>query len=148
MKLLLQRVTRASVCIDGITVVYISKGLLILFGAEKQDTPDKVQYLVDKVLTLRIFPDDKGKMNHSCLDIAGEVLVISQFTLVGDCTKGRRPDFAAAAKGEVAKPLYEKFVEKLRAKELKVETGEFAAMMEVNISNQGPITIIIDTKDV
>ena len=106
MKLVLQRVARASVYIDGQPVAKISKGLLILFGAEKQDNSDMVHYLADKALTLRIFQNDKGKMNFSCLDVSGEVLVASQFTLAGDCTKGRRPNFGNAAQPEAAEALY------------------------------------------
>ena len=96
MKLVLQRVQRASVSVEGKIIAHISKGLLVLFGAEKQDDSDKVQFLADKVLNLRVFPDAQGKMNLSCIDIAGEVLVVSQFTLLGDCTKGRRPGFDKA----------------------------------------------------
>ena len=144
MKLVLQRVTRASVCIGGRTVADISKGLLILFGAEKQDTPDKVQYLVDRALTLRIFPDVQGKMNLSCLDISGEVLVVSQFTLAGNCTKGRRPSFGNAAQPEDAEVLYHQFIEKVSDSGLTVKGREFGADMQVELVNDGPVTFVLD----
>jgi D-aminoacyl-tRNA deacylase len=144
MKLVLQRVARASVCVDGSTIADISKGLLILFGAEKQDNPDKVNYLVDKALTLRIFPDAQGKMNLSCLDISGEVLVVSQFTLAGDCTKGRRPGFGNAAQPEEAESLYRQFVEKVSASGLTVKEGQFGVDMQVELVNDGPVTFVLD----
>ena len=144
MKLVLQRVARASVCVDGTTIADISKGLLILFGAEKQDTPDKVNYLVDKALTLRIFPDVQGKMNLSCLDISGEVLVVSQFTLAGDCTKGRRPGFDNAAQPKDAESLYRQFVEKVSESGLVVQEGRFGADMQVELVNDGPVTFLLE----
>ena len=148
MKVVIQKSGPANVIIEGKTKRAISEGLVILLGITDGDTEKDIDYLVEKIANLRLFADKDNHFNKSILETSKEILLISQFTLYASCKKGRRPDFAAAAKGEVAKPLYEKFVEKLRAKELKVETGEFAAMMEVNISNQGPITIIIDTKDV
>jgi D-tyrosyl-tRNA(Tyr) deacylase len=144
MKLVLQRVARASVCIDGRTVAETSKGLMVLLGVEKQDTPDKVHYLVDKVLTLRIFPDAQGKMNLSCLDISGEVLVVSQFTLAGDCTKGRRPGFDNAAQPEEAESLYRQFIEKVSESGLTVKEGQFGADMTVELVNDGPVTFVLD----
>ncbi len=144
MKLVLQRVARASVCVDDSTVAEISKGLMILLGAEKQDNPDKVNYLVDKALTLRIFPDPQGKMNLSCLDISGEVLVVSQFTLAGDCTKGRRPGFDKAAQPEEAESLYRQFIEKASASGLTVKEGQFGADMQVELVNDGPVTFVLD----
>lgn len=144
MKLVLQRVARASVCVDGNTVADISKGLMILLGAEKQDNPDKVNYLVDKALTLRIFPDAQGKMNLSCLDISGEVLVVSQFTLAGDCTKGRRPGFGNAAQPEEAESLYRQFVEKVSESGLTVKEGQFGVDMQVELVNDGPVTFVLD----
>lgn len=144
MKLVLQRVARATVCVDGKTVAEISKGLLILFGAEKQDTPDKVHYLVEKTLMLRIFPDVQGKMNLSCLDISGEVLVVSQFTLAGDCTKGRRPGFDNAAQPEEAESLYRQFIEKVSESGLTVKEGKFGADMKVELVNDGPVTFVLD----
>lgn len=144
MKLVLQRVACASVCVDGETIAEISKGLLILFGAEKQDDSDKVQYLADKALALRIFPDAQGKMNLSCLDISGEVLVVSQFTLAGDCTKGRRPGFDNAALLGEAESLYSQFVEKVSESGLTVKKGRFGADMQVELVNDGPVTFILD----
>jgi D-aminoacyl-tRNA deacylase len=144
MKLVLQRVASASVCVDGSTVAEISKGLMILLGAEKQDNPDKVNYLVDKALTLRIFPDAQGKMNLSCLDISGEVLVVSQFTLAGDCTKGRRPGFGNAAQPEEAESLYRQFIEKVSESGLTVKEGQFGADMQVKLVNDGPVTFVLD----
>ena len=144
MKLVLQRVARASVCVDDTNIAHISKGLLILFGAEKQDTPDKVNYLVDKALTLRIFPNAQGKMNLSCLDISGEVLVVSQFTLAGDCTKGRRPGFDNAAQPKDAESLYRQFANKVSESGLVVQEGRFGADMQVELVNDGPVTFLLE----
>lgn len=144
MKLILQRVARASVCVDGNTVAEISRGLLILFGAEKQDDLDKVQFLADKAMNLRIFPDDQGKMNLSCLDISGEVLVVSQFTLAGDCAKGRRPGFDNAAAPAEAESLYRQFIGKASESGLMVKEGRFGADMQVELVNDGPVTFILE----
>lgn len=144
MKLVLQRVARASVCVDGRTIADISKGLLILFGSEKQDSPDKVHYLADKALKLRIFPDAQGKMNLSCLDMSGEVLVVSQFTLAGDCTKGRRPGFDNAAEPREAESFYRQFVARVSESGLIVKEGQFGADMQVELVNDGPVTFILD----
>ena len=144
MKLVLQRVARASVYIDGQPVAKISKGLLILFGAEKQDNSDMVHYLADKALTLRIFQNDKGKMNFSCLDVSGEVLVVSQFTLAGDCTKGRRPSFDNAAQPKEAESFYRQFIEKVSESGLNVKEGQFGADMQVELVNDGPVTFFLD----
>ena len=143
MKLVLQRVVNAAVCIEGQTVAKISQGLLIFFGVEKKDNSDKVNYLADKALTLRIFQDDKGKMNFSCLDVSGEVLVISQFTLAGDCTKGKRPSFDNAAQPKEAKLLYRQFIEKVSKSGLTVKEGEFGANMQVELVNDGPVTFFL-----
>ena len=143
MKLVLQRVARASVYIDGQPVAKISKGLLILFGAEKQDNSDMVHYLADKALTLRIFQNDKGKMNFSCLDVSGEVLVVSQFTLAGDCTKGRRPSFDNAAQPKEAESFYRQFIEKVSESGLNVKEGQFGADMQVELVNDGPVTFFL-----
>ena len=148
MKVVIQKSGPANVIIEGKTKREINEGLVILLGITHGDTEKEIDYLVEKISNLRLFADKENHFNKSILETSKEILLVSQFTLYASCKKGRRPDFAAAAKAEIAKPLYEKFVKKLREKELKVETGEFAAMMEVNISNQGPITIIIDTKDV
>jgi len=143
MKLVLQRVANAAVYIEGQTVAKISQGLLIFFGVEKKDNSDKVNYLADKALTLRIFQDDKGKMNFSCLDVSGEVLVISQFTLAGDCTKGKRPSFDNAAQPKEAKFLYRQFIEKVSESGLTVKEGEFGANMQVELVNDGPVTFFL-----
>jgi D-aminoacyl-tRNA deacylase len=143
MKLVLQRVANAAVYIEGRTVAKISQGLLIFFGVEKKDNSDKVNYLADKALTLRIFQDDKGKMNFSCLDISGEVLVISQFTLAGDCTKGKRPSFDNAAQPKEAKFLYHQFIEKVSESGLTVKEGGFGANMQVELVNDGPVTFFL-----
>ena len=143
MKLVLQRVARASVYIDGQPVAKISKGLLILFGAEKQDNSDMVHYLADKALTLRIFQNDKGKMSFSCLDVSGEVLVVSQFTLAGDCTKGRRPSFDNAAQPKEAESFYRQFIEKVSESGLNVKEGQFGADMQVELVNDGPVTFFL-----
>ena len=144
MKIVLQRVSRASVTVKGEVIASISKGLLILFGAEKNDKDDKVQFLAEKTLNLRIFPDKKGKMNLSCLDIGGEVLVVSQFTLVGDCTKGRRPGFDNAAAPDAAESLYQNFIQEVSELGLKVATGEFGADMQVELINDGPVTFFLE----
>lgn len=144
MKIVLQRVSRASVTVKGEVIASTSKGLLILFGAEKNDYDDKVQFLAEKTLNLRVFPDEKGKMNLSCLDIGGEVLVVSQFTLAGDCTKGRRPGFDNAVAPEAAERLYQKFIQQVLESGLRVATGEFGADMQVELINDGPVTFTLE----
>jgi D-tyrosyl-tRNA(Tyr) deacylase len=144
MKIVLQRVTRASVRVKGEVIASISQGLLILFGAEKNDDEDKVQFLAEKTLNLRIFSDEKGKMNLSCRDIGGELLVVSQFTLAGDCSKGRRPGFDKAAAPEDARLLYQCFIRQVSQSGLKVATGEFAADMLVELVNEGPVTFTLE----
>ena len=144
MKIVLQRVSRASVTVKGEVIASVSKGLLILFGAEKNDDEDKVQFLADKTLNLRVFPDEKGKMNLSCLDIGGEILVVSQFTLVGDCAKGRRPGFDNAAAPDAAQSLYQKFIQQISVSGLKVANGEFGADMQVELVNDGPVTFTLE----
>ena len=147
MRLLLQRVSQASVTVDGNTVGSIRTGLLILAGMAKTDTEAEIDYLSDKVLGLRIFPDSAGKMNRNIVDAGGSLLVVSQFTLYGDCRKGRRPSFDDAAPPEQAQALYNYFVERLRRGPVPVETGVFQATMEVHLVNQGPVTILMDTAD-
>jgi D-aminoacyl-tRNA deacylase len=147
MRLLLQRVSQASVTIDGNTVGSIRTGLLILAGMAKTDTESEVDYLSDKVLGLRIFPDSAGKMNLNIVDAGGSLLIVSQFTLYGDCRKGRRPSFDQAAAPEHAQALYNYLVRKLRSGPVPVETGVFQATMEVHLVNQGPVTILMDTAD-
>ncbi len=144
MKIVLQRVSRASVTVKGEVIASISKGLLILFGAEKNDGDDKVSFLAEKTLNLRVFSDENGKMNQSCLDIGGEVLVVSQFTLAGDCTKGRRPGFDNAARPIEAEVLYQNFIDQISETGLKVATGEFGADMQVELINDGPVTFTLE----
>ena len=144
MKIILQRVTRASVAIKGERIAAISKGLLVLFGVEKHDDEEKVMFLAEKTLNLRIFPDGKGKMNLSCMDICGEILVVSQFTLAGDCSKGRRPGFDNAAPPDIAQFLYQKFVQQISQSRLKVATGKFGVDMQVELVNDGPITFTLE----
>ena len=147
MRLVLQRVSEASVTAGGVTVGAIRTGLVILAGVAKTDTVSEVDFLSDKVLGLRIFPDSSGKMNRNVVDAGGSLLVVSQFTLYGDCRKGRRPSFDEAAAPEQAQTLYNCLVEKLRLGPVPVETGLFQAMMEVHLVNQGPVTILMDTAD-
>ncbi len=145
MRVVLQKVSRASVSVDGETVGEIGKGVLILLGISREDTEKDASYLVEKSINLRIFEDDDGKMNRSLLDIEGEMLIVSQFTLYGDARKGRRPSFIKAALPEDANPLYEFFVDEAKKKTAKVETGKFQAMMDVELINDGPVTILLDS---
>jgi D-tyrosyl-tRNA(Tyr) deacylase len=147
MRLVLQRVSEASVTVGGATVGSIRTGLVILAGVAKSDTESEVDFLSDKVLGLRVFPDSSGKMNRNVVEAGGSLLVVSQFTLYGDCRKGRRPSFDEAAAPEHAQALYNYFVERLRLGPVPVETGLFQAMMEVHLVNQGPVTILMDTAD-
>ena len=144
MKIVLQRVLRSSVSVDDEVVGEIGKGLMILFGAEKGDSDEAVNALADKVLNLRIFADDQGKMNRSCLDVKGEILVVSQFTLAGDCSRGRRPGFDNAAAHEEAERLYQNFIKKLVESKLKIQEGRFGAHMQVDLVNDGPVTFILE----
>ena len=144
MKIILQRVTRASVVIKEERIAAISKGLLVLFGVEKHDDEEKVIFLAEKTLNLRVFPDGKGKMNLSCIDICGEILVVSQFTLAGDCSKGRRPGFDNAAPPDLAQFLYQKFVQQISQSRLKIATGKFGADMQVELINDGPVTFTLE----
>ena len=144
MILVLQRVARASVTVKEEGVAEISRGLLVFFGAEKGDTRQAVDFLANKTLDLRIFPDGQGKMNLSCKDIGGEILVVSQFTLAGDCSKGRRPGFDRAAPPEDAQRLYGEFVDALSGSGLTVAQGKFGADMKVELVNDGPVTFILE----
>lgn len=146
MRCVLQRVRQASVRVDDQTVGAIDSGLMVLVGVGQGDTEEDVAYLVAKTLGLRIFNDDAGKMNRSILDVGGQVLAISQFTLFGDCRKGRRPSFIAAAQPDRGKQLYETYCQGLRAGGLHVETGIFAADMQVSLTNDGPVTILLDSQ--
>jgi D-aminoacyl-tRNA deacylase len=145
MRVVVQRVSRASVTIDGEIVGRIDRGLLVLLGITHDDKPEQARWLAEKVIGLRIFNDADGKMNLGITDIGGAVLVVSQFTLYGDAQKGRRPSFIAAARPEQAIPLYEQFINGIKALGVPVETGRFGATMQVELVNDGPVTLIIDT---
>ena len=147
MKALLQRVSKASVSIDGEVVGSIGRGLVVLVGVAGGDTEDDAKYLVRKTTELRIFPDTAGKFNLSALDIKGELLIVSQFTLLADARKGRRPGFTDAAPPELAEQLVDYFVKEAQATGLKVATGRFQDHMDVEIHNDGPVTIMLDSKD-
>lgn len=145
MKALLQRVKRASVTIDEKLYSSINHGLLIFVGVEKGDTSEQVNKLTDKISKLRIFEDENGKMNRSILDVGGEILVVSQFTLCGDCKKGTRPSFDKLATPDIANMLYEEFVEKIRGYNIETGTGKFGAMMDVELINDGPVTFMLES---
>jgi len=144
MRIVLQRCRRAAVVVGGETVGQIGHGLLILLGIHQTDTAAEACKLADKVAGLRIFEDAAGKMNRSVQDVAGSILLVSQFTLYGDCSKGRRPSFMEAARPELAEPLYEQFAMSLRALGIPVATGRFGADMQVELVNDGPVTLVID----
>ena len=146
MRCVIQRVSRCKVTVSGRIVGEIGAGLLVLLGVGKNDDAPAADYLAEKIVGLRIFEDDAGKMNLSALDQRAEMLVVSQFTLYGDVRRGKRPSFDAAARPEEARKLYEYFVSKIRATGLRCETGEFQAMMDVELVNQGPVTIILDSE--
>jgi D-tyrosyl-tRNA(Tyr) deacylase len=145
MRAVIQRVSRASVKVDGETVGEIGRGLLVLLGVSVEDTEQDADFLAEKTLNLRIFEDDEGKMNLSLLDVEGELLVVSQFTLYGDARKGRRPSFIKAALPERANELYLHFAATAARSVRKVETGTFRAMMDVELVNEGPVTILLDS---
>lgn len=146
MRAVVQRVSSSKVVVDDSVIGSIGRGVNILIGISKEDTEEDLIYIRDKVINLRIFEDENSKMNLSLLDIAGEILAISQFTLYGDCRKGRRPNFMNAEGGERAKELYNRFIELLKESTLKVETGEFGADMKVDIQNDGPVTLLLESK--
>ena len=146
MRAVVQRVARGSVSVEGQVVGEIGKGYVILLGVAEDDTEKDAAYLADKIANLRIFPDDEGKMNRSILDVGGSVLVVSQFTLLGDCRNGRRPSFIQAARPEKADPLYNWFTKALEEMGLAVATGQFQTDMLVEIANDGPVTILVDSK--
>lgn len=148
MRAVIQKVKNASVTVDGEIVGKIGKGLLVLLGVSNDDLEKDANYLVEKTLNLRIFEDSDEKMNLSLLDIKGEILVVSQFTLYGDARNGRRPSFIEAARPEKANQLYEYFVSEIKTKLLQVETGKFQAMMDVSLVNDGPVTILLDSKKI
>ncbi|MEM6333327.1 MAG: D-aminoacyl-tRNA deacylase [Planctomycetota bacterium] len=148
MRALLQRVTRASVAVDGEAVGAIDEGLLILLGVGEGDTDAELDTLASKIVNLRLFRDERGRFDRSLLDIAGEALVVSQFTLYADCRKGRRPSFTGAAGPELAEPMCNRFADRLRELGVpRVETGRFAADMRVELCNDGPVTIWLDTAE-
>ena len=146
MRIVIQRVKEAYVRVGERMAGMISHGMLILLAVAQEDTLDDVHYLISKVSELRIFDDEKGKMNRSIREAGGEFLVVSQFTLLGDCAKGRRPSFDGAADPQKAEELYNEFIKKLREQNFKVETGEFRAMMDVGLVNDGPVTLILNSK--
>lgn len=148
MRAVIQKVNFSSVEVDGKVVGKIEKGFNVLLGITKEDSEEDIKYLRDKIVNLRIFEDETGKMNKSLRDVNGELLVISQFTLYGDCRRGRRPNFMNALNGEEAEKLYNEFVMQCKEEIDKVETGVFGAYMKVSIENDGPVTIIIDSKKV
>lgn len=146
MRAVVQRVSRASVTVDGVVVGAIERGLLVLLGVGHDDSAADVDYLVEKIVGLRIFEDDAGKMNLALADVGGALLVVSQFTLWGDCRKGKRPSFTDAAPPEKAVPLYESFVAKAAALGIPTATGKFREHMQVELVNDGPVTMLVDSR--
>jgi D-aminoacyl-tRNA deacylase len=146
MRAVVQRVSESSVTVDGERVGSIGSGLMVLLGVTHEDTEQAADYLVDKIINLRIFSDDAGKMNRSLRDTQGEMLVVSQFTLYGDCRKGRRPSFIQAADPERGNALYEHFVKRVRENGFTTATGRFGAMMDVSLVNEGPVTLIVESR--
>ena len=147
MKAVVQRVRRASVTIDGAVTATIGKGLLVFLGMTHDDTAAQAEWMSEKVLALRLFPDDEGRMNDAVNDIGGEILVVSQFTLYADASRGTRPSFINAASAEAAEPLYNCFIESLKQKTPSVSTGTFGAMMDVALVNDGPVTILLEREN-
>ncbi len=145
MRAVIQRVKSASVTVEGRVVSEIREGLLVFLGVAQEDTLADIDYMANKIANLRIFEDDQGRMNLSILDINGEALVVSQFTLYGDCRKGRRPSFIAAARPEKADPLYQEFMDKISQLGVPVKAGIFQAMMDVELINDGPVTMLLDS---
>ncbi|WP_409341614.1 D-aminoacyl-tRNA deacylase [Paenibacillus sp. MBLB4367] len=146
MRVIVQRSKEAHVSVEGRIVGSIEQGLVLLVGVTHEDTEQDAKFLAEKIAGLRIFEDEEGKMNLSVAEMGGQILSISQFTLYGDCRKGRRPNFMAAARPEQAEPLYDRFNELLRGQGLHVETGTFGAMMDVALTNWGPVTLIVESK--
>ena len=147
MRAVVQRVSSASVDSEGVRTGTIGRGFLVLLGVTHSDTEEDAGWLAEKIAGLRVFEDEEGKLNRSLLDVGGEMLVVSQFTLYGDCRRGRRPSFSEAARPETANALYEKFVEYARQTGVSVQTGVFQTMMAVSLVNDGPVTLIIDTPE-
>lgn len=147
MKAVIQRVSSASVAVNGVTAGKIERGFLVLLGVATGDTREQADYLARKIAELRVFPDEEGKMNRSITDIAGGILIISNFTLCADCRKGRRPSFVGAARPEEAEKLYEYFAALLESRSIPIQRGIFGAEMKVSLLNDGPVTILMDTKE-
>lgn len=146
MRSVVQRVSQACVRVEGEAVGQIGKGFLVLLGVGENDTSQDLDWMVDKIIGLRVFEDEGGKMNRSILEEKGEILLVSQFTLYGDCRKGKRPSFSAAAQPEKAKALYEEAIAKIASRGLRVETGIFQADMKVELVNDGPVTLLLDSE--
>lgn len=146
MRAVIQRVTKAKVIVDGKTISHINKGLLVLLGVGEDDDDKDLDYLVNKVLGLRIFEDENGKMNLSIFDVEGEILVVSQFTLFGDVRKGKRPSFTKSAYPDIGNKYYEEFINKISKSGVRVVGGVFGAHMDVSLINDGPVTILLDSK--
>lgn len=146
MRAVVQRVRKSNVTVDGIVTGAIGKGLTVFLGVEEQDTEKDAEYMSEKITGLRVFEDDEGKMNLSLLDAGGDILAVSQFTLYGDCRKGKRPSFITAARPEYADQLYRLFIYKCKQRGVRVEEGVFRAEMLVNIENDGPVTLLIDSR--
>ncbi len=148
MRAVVQRVSKGSVTVENHVIGSIHKGLVVLLGVTEEDSDSDVDYMIDKIINLRIFEDENEKMNFSLLDVNGEILIVSQFTLYGDCRKGRRPNFMNAARPEKAELLYNKFVDNIKSKNINIQTGVFQANMQVQIENDGPVTLIIDSQKI
>ncbi len=148
MRAVVQRVSRACVRVDGVIIGQIERGLLVLLGVAKSDTPEDARWLAEKIVSLRIMADDDGKMNRDVAEVGGSMLIVRQFTLYGDCRKGRRPSFIDAAGPDIAIPLYEAFINGVKALGIPVATGKFGAMMEVDLANDGPVTLIVESKEI
>ena len=146
MRAIIQRVKHASVDVNGIKTGTISKGIVTFLGIHRSDDRQEITWMADKIINLRIFPDPDGKMNISLADINAEMLIVSQFTLYGDCRKGRRPGYSGAAPPEIAEPIYNRFVDEVRNKGIKAATGRFQAMMDVTLVNDGPVTLLLDSE--
>lgn len=144
MKALIQRVSQAKVEVDGLAISQIGPGLLIFLGITHADTPLQIEALVQKIIHLRIFEDDEGKMNRSLIEKKGEVLIVSQFTLYGDCSNGKRPSFTQAARPDIARPLYDEFVSQMQKTGIPTQTGIFGASMDISLTNHGPITLLLE----
>lgn len=145
MRSVIQRVSRASVTVDGELKARIDKGLLVLLGIHEKDGKKEIEWMAEKIINLRIFEDHDGKMNHSLRDIEASMLIVSQFTLYGDCRKGRRPGYSQAAPPHIAEPLYQQFIAEVEKRGIITGSGKFGAMMDVSLVNDGPVTLLIDT---